>query len=371
MFVTTLTKAGDPSVGSAVAQPCYRIPALVVSSSGRLITAWDVRPDWRDLPGPIDVAFRTSDDNGTTWNPTRFLRQHQGNQGFGDASLLVDPASGDVLCWYASSIGRSFFDSEAGPDGDGLQLWLARSKDDGESWSHRDLTTWLKPWWAIGMFASSGNGIALSSGRLLQPFVALDADGQHWAILAHSDDGGFDWTLGEPIGPDCDENKAVELPASGSTPERVLLHARATPRRKQAYSLDGGITFAPPQAHPALVDPACNGGLAIWGGVVACSLLDDPEDRRNLGLRFSRDDGKSWSGSITIDTGAAAYSVVAELADGSLGIVWEAGDYAEIRFARVTPEEIDLTRIGRHDHLPTLEPVNSAGEAAKPPEVAT
>lgn len=372
MFTTALASAGDPIAGGAFPDPCYRIPALAVSASGRLVAAWDARADWRDLPGPFDVVYRTSDDNGNTWTPPRYLRHHEGSRGFGDASLLVDPASGDLLCWYVSSEGRSFFDAETGPDGQGLRLWLGRSSDDGETWHHRDMTSQIKPAQVTGMFASSGNGISLrsgpASGRLLQPFVLRDVQGLHWAAIARSDDGGLTWTLGEPIGPDCDENKVVEIP-DDDAPGGVLLHARAKPRRRQASSTDGGASFSVPEPHQTLVDPACNGGLAAWNGTLVCSLLNDPEERRNLGLRFSSDSGRNWSAPIAIDTGAAGYSVLARLADGSLGVLWEAGDYEALIFARVTTRDVDFDRIGQPDHQPGLVPVRSVGGSAKPPEV--
>ncbi|MGL5247707.1 MAG: hypothetical protein ACRC8U_05875, partial [Brooklawnia sp.] len=90
-----LSRAGEPSPGAAFARPCYRIPALAVlpadrpDAPGRIVAAWDVRADWRDLPGPFDLVLRHSDDGGRTWSPMRVLRQHEGERGFGDASLLV------------------------------------------------------------------------------------------------------------------------------------------------------------------------------------------------------------------------------------------------------------------------------------------
>lgn len=61
-----LARSGDPFEGSAFAVPCYRIPALAVTASGRVLAAWDVRLDWRDLPGDFDIALRHSDDHGRT-----------------------------------------------------------------------------------------------------------------------------------------------------------------------------------------------------------------------------------------------------------------------------------------------------------------
>lgn len=356
MDLTVLARSGEPSPGAAFDTPTYRIPALAVAASGRVIAAWDVRADWRDLPGDFDLVLRHSDDHGRSWSPPRPLRSHERGHGFGDASLTVDPASGRILCWYVGSTGRSFFSAEPGPEGEGLELWLSASDDEGATWTHRRMTTHLKPAEVTGMFASSGNGSALPSGRLLQPFV-LRRDREHHACVAHSDDGGDTWVLGNRVGPDCDENKVLGLPDG-----RVLMHARATPRRRVAWSTDGGISFTEPTPDEALVDPACNGGLTLLGDTVVCSLLDHPGERSRLTVRTSRDSGRTWSAPLLVDGGACAYSAVVALADGCLGLAWEAGDYDDILFARITPAELGLTGAGA-----ALTPRVGRPGAAKPP----
>lgn len=382
MTGSVLAHEGDPTPGSPFAAPCYRIPALAVTASGRVLAVWDVRADWRDLPGPFDLVVRHSDDHGRTWTPPRFLRAHEGGHGFGDAGLLVT-ASGRVLCWYVGSTGESFFSARA--DAPGLELWLAASDDEGLTWTHRDMSG-LRPAGIAGMFASSGNGVRLTvgahAGRLLQPFVLRRSTGagagvgagagdgagdglthatdaaEHWAAVACSDDGGETWVLGQWIGPDCDEGKVVEA-ASGA----VVLHARARPLRRWATSADGGVTFTAPVPHPSLVDPACNGGLCRWGDVLVCSTLDDDRERRRLVLRTSADEGATWSPSVLVDAGAAAYSVLAPLADGALGLLYEAGDYAALIFRRVTRAEL-----GWDGGAATLVARRGSG-IARPPEV--
>lgn len=355
----TLARSGEPLDGAAFDAPCYRIPALAVTGTGRLLAAWDVRADWRDLPGPFDIVYRISDDCGLTWSDVRVLRRRNDAGGFGDASFVVG-ASGRVLCWYVGSTGRSFFTAEAGPEGEGLRLWLATSDDDGETWTHRDLTEELKPTDVTGMFAASGNGTRLRSGRLVQPFVLRTLDGEHFAATAVSDDDGATWRLGERVGPDCDENKVVELPDG-----RVLLHARARPRRRWAASSDGGWSFGEPVAHEQLVDPACNGGLARWRDDVVCTLLDDPRERRRLALRVSRDCGVTWGDPVVLDEGAAGYSVAVELPDGRLGVAWEAGDYASVEFASIGRDEVGLDG----GEVTFVARDGDSGSAA-PPEVA-
>lgn len=353
-----LLSAGEPFAGSAFDEPVYRIPALAVSRTGRVLAACDVRADWRDLPGDFDVVLRHSDDHGHTWSPPRVLRSHSSGHGFGDASLIADPATGRLLCWYVGSTGRSFFSAEPGRGAPGLELWLATSDDDGQTWTHRDMTA-LRPDDVGGMFASSGNGAALASGRLLQPFVLRRGE-QHFAAVARSDDGGDTWQLGEPVGPDCDESKVLGLRG-----DEVLLHARATPLRRAARSTDGGVTFAPAEPDAVLTDPACNGGLVVLGEHVVCSILDDPHQRRRLALRTSGDQGRTWSPPLLADAGACAYSVLATLADGALGLAWEGGDYESILFARITAADLGLTGTP-----PTLTPRAGAPGSARPPEVA-
>ena len=365
MEVVTLARSGDPFPGAAFSEPCYRIPALSVTPRGRLIAAWDVRADWRDLPGPFDLAYRISDDNGRSWSPARALRRHTTARGFGDASLIAEPAGGKLHCWHVASTGPSYFTAAPGASAPGLELWLATSVDDGESWAYRDVSE-LKPDWVGGMFAASGNGIVLIRGRnagsMLQPFVLRDPVSEtNHASIAMSTDGGHSWRLGSVVGPDCDEGKVVELNDGG-----VLLHARATPRRRRAVSRDSGDTFGPVTADPMLLDPGCNGGLSRWGDRLVCSLLDDEQARRRLALRLSADEGSSWSAPLVIDGGAAGYSVVAELPDGQLGLAYEYGNYAGIAFARISRDEV-----GWGGSAPTLIPLGGAAGAALPPEAAT
>lgn len=341
-----LVRRGDPFPGAAFPEPCYRIPALAVTPSGRLLAAFDVRRDHIDLPGDFDIALAHSDDDGRTWTTPRTLRRHEPGHGFGDVSLLADPATGRVHAFYAGSTGSSFWD-DAEDDGNGLELWHACSEDDGDTWTHAPWTIDTSDYGSA--FASSGNGIALSSGRLVQPMVVRPRHStSRLAVMAISDDHGATWTLGQPL-PDCDENKVVEL-ADG----RLLLHARDTPLRRQAYSDDAGETFSDPVPHPDLPDPSCNGGLVrLADGRLACTLLDPPSGeldaaldptrgqgsglawgrRANLVVRWSDDDGLTWPHAAVIDPGDSAYSVLVALPDGSATVLYERGTYDSLAFA--------------------------------------
>ncbi|QWW19518.1 exo-alpha-sialidase [Schaalia sp. 19OD2882] len=338
MHTHVLATAGTPFPGSAFEAPIFRIPALTVTTRRRILVAYDVREDWRDLPADFDVALRHSDDGGMSWSDARPLRAHSPGHGFGDASLLTDPATGHVHCWYVGSTGESYF--SARPDAPGLELWLATSTDEGETWTHRNLSH-LRPPGVAGMFCASGNGAVLADGTLLQPFVAR-IGGANWALCARSEDHGLTWTMGAPVGPDCDEWKVVGLAPAGVSRSRALMHARATPARRQAFSDDAGATFSAPMPVSALVDPGCNGGLVRVGDVLVASMCDDPQGRGRLSLHVSEDEGVTWGPAVLVDRGAAAYSVLAALDQRTLVLAWEADNYQRIVVATIDLDEIGV-----------------------------
>lgn len=353
----------------------YRIPALAVAP-GRagqdavLLCVYDGRADLDDLPAPIDLLLRRSSDCGLTWEDPQPVRTGAGFAGFGDPSLLVDPVDGTVLLFHSAGERAGFFESGTGESDDDPELLhcdVSLSSDAGLTWEHRRLSSMLRSTGnahlaalprpegtaaprIAGMFAASGAGCALTSGpfagRLLQPYV-LRIDGRIDVACAYSDDKGQTWRLGSPIshtlrahtgadGPDLNEASACMLP-DGS----VLLHSRGTPHRLATVSVDGGVTFGPVTAVADLGDPSVNGSVIALRdevGILLASHCDDPELRCDLTVSRSVDGGQSWVPIHRVEPGAAAYSQLAELPDGRVGIAYEANGYQDILFAILDPE---------------------------------
>ncbi len=332
----------------------YRIPALAVSTRGTLLAAYDGRPNLDDLPNPIDLLLRRSSDSGRTWGPQQLVRTGTGLEGFGDPSLLVDAETGRIFMFHAAGTQAGFFEAVAGLEpSDAVQHCdYSFSDDDGETWQHRRITDQLKRDPITGIFAAAGQGIQLHTGpyrgRLIQQFVVL-ADGEILAASAYSDDHGEIWTLGEFVGPDTNENKVVGL-ADG----RVLLHSRSTPYRLTASSIDGGHSYSAPRPHPQLPDPSDNGSVARFDGLPALTGLTsertdnwllashnhDTALRRNTVLKLSEDNGASWPHALVLCPGSSAYSTVARLPDGRIGVLYERQGYREIVFTSVDAADL-------------------------------
>ncbi|MHA7176787.1 sialidase family protein [Arthrobacter sp. Sr24] len=331
----------------------YRIPALAVSPRGTLLAAYDGRPNLDDLPNPIDLLIRRSTDNGATWEPQQTVRTGTGLDGYGDPSLLIDPATERIFLFHAAGTHAGFFEAAAGlDDQDAIQhADLSFSDDDGVTWQHRRLTSMLKGDGITGLFAAAGAGIAIHtgpfSGRLVQQFALLH-EGEIKAASAYSDDHGETWALGEFIA-GANENKVVCL--SDGT---LLMHSRATPHRLTAISTDGGLSYTAARPHLELPDPSDNGSVARFDGLPNVVTLATPETtdwliathnhdsslRRNTVLKLSQDNGATWPFGVELCGGSSQYSTAARLPDGRIGVLYERQGYQEIVFAAVDPADL-------------------------------
>jgi sialidase-1 len=331
--------------------PVYRIPALAVTTRGTLIAAYDGRPSGADVPSNIALVVRRSRDQGATWDAPQLVRADSAPFGFGDPSLLVDRETGRIFLFHAASVRQGFFGSATGTredDPDVLQADYSWSDDDGATWRHRRITAAIKdPAWG-GLFASSGAGIQLRhgahAGRLLQQYV-VRFNGQIYGASAYSDDHGATWRMGALVGPGVDENKTVEL-ADG----RVMLNGRAKGVRRVAWSRDGGVTYTGLRDDSTLVDPGNNAAIirahpearagtpeSEW---LLFSNTSHRTERRHLTIALSCNSGTRWLGTHTVEPGLAAYSTLAMLPNGKVGVLYERGDYEWISFTTVDTEQL-------------------------------
>ncbi|WP_348811461.1 LamG-like jellyroll fold domain-containing protein [Flavobacterium maritimum] len=84
----------------------YRIPAIITAADGSLVTVTDKR--WNhagDLAAKIDPVVRRSTDNGKTWSDPVTIANFGAPTGVGDAALVVDNATGDLICLLAADLG--------------------------------------------------------------------------------------------------------------------------------------------------------------------------------------------------------------------------------------------------------------------------
>ncbi|MDA1008873.1 MAG: sialidase family protein [Planctomycetota bacterium] len=336
VFRTALRRQGDDKVHT------YRIPGLAATPTGTLIAVFDVRhKNAGDLPGDIDIGMMRSTDNGETWSTTQIIldfdtaeKDSHGN-GVGDPAVLVDRKTGHILVAGLWSKGnRAWNGSGPGltPDETG-QFVLTRSTDDGKTWSKPINITEkiagrnLK--WRL-CFNGPGNGIQLRDGTLVFAAQFRDAEGLPHSCFIFSSDGGDTWTISPPAipaKPTTSESQIVEL-ADGS----LLLSMRDESRSgKRAWAkftwkdhLSEGKWGEPWFTVP---DPTCMASLVSHPkGPLLFSNPNSAKQRVALTIRTSTDDGNTWSDGQLLDSRPCAYSCLAILKDGSIGVLYECGD---------------------------------------------
>jgi sialidase-1 len=371
---TVLRRRGDEGVHT------YRIPGLTTTKAGTLLAVFDLRhKGGGDLPGDIDVGMRRSTDGGQTWSPMAVVMDYDktvkgsAGNGVGDPCIVADLQTGSVFVAGLWSFGnRGWVGSGPGlePTETG-QFVLARSDDDGKTWSQPiNITRQVKnPEWKL-CFQGPGRGIQLRDGALVLP--AQFKDGSSNAIphsfFIYSEDHGQTWKPSPPAIPPgqlpwTTESQVAELADGG-----ILISMRNHDGRKQRAwavftrnpatgSLDGG-SWSP--VWYALDDPTCAAALVSLPSKVPCEnfvLFANPASKRKrerMTVYLSRDGGKTWPVSKLVDARPSAYSCLTALPDGGIGLLYECGDThaaAELMFARFTLDWLT-------DGADTIKPAN-------------
>lgn len=306
----------------------YRIPCIAVAKDGSIVTLADKRINHNgDLPADIDVVSRRSTDGGRTWSDYVTVARHDSVGGCGDPAIVVDQKSGDILAIFSHGNGL-WGDSPA-------HISVSRSTDNGRTWgpmvdiNDQILTTdpdGPQPIKCTAAFASSGRALQLADGRIMFALVTRRKDERPFKVYAvYSDDGGHTWSVSKnPGSSNGDESKIVEL-ADGTL--IMSVRSRDGGLRNFSYSTDRGETWTEPEGVYDIRDPRCNGDIIRYthGGkdLLLHSLPGSPDSRDNVTIYISEDNGKTWHNKKTVVTTPSAYSSLAVLPDGSVGILTE------------------------------------------------
>lgn len=315
----------------------YRIPALIATRQGTLLAFCEGRKGGGGDSGDIDLLLKRSEDQGRTWSAAQVVADF-GTDTIGNPAPVIDRKSGAIVMLLTRNPGTV---TEAqiinGTAAGTRTVWLVRSEDDGRTWTTPvEITASVKrpdwTWYATG----PGNGIQLRDGRMVVPCDHIVAGSKaYFSHVVVSDDGGRTWALGGDAGPRTNESAVVEL-----RDRSLLLNMRTIRwenRRAVAVSRDRGASWSEPRLEPALVDPVCQGSMIRYGKHRLLFSNAADVKRVRMTVKCSRDEGKTWAVSRLVHEGPSAYSSLAELKKGRVGLLYERGTqrpYELITFAR-------------------------------------
>lgn len=327
--------------------PSIRIPALLATAKGTLVAV----AEGRDAPtdqASNDLLVRLSTDGGRTWSRSEIALE-LGKDCINNPCLVQETKSGRVFLFFQvfPAGTKEFGGIEPGPKGP-TRIGYITSENDGRSWSRPTwVTEALKPDEATTTASGPGVGIQLSkgpkAGRLVIPFNSQGPKGSFVNWVAYSDDAGKTWKRGSNVpqeGMQLNEVQVSETAEGG-----LYLNSRqwrGSGGRKASWSADGGESWSPAIQDKSLPEPVCQGSLISFADKGRhVTLFLNPEGatpgkgRANGTLRMSLDGGRTWKHSRLLVPGKFAYSSMARLKDGRVGVLYETAGHGEILYLTV------------------------------------
>jgi len=321
---------------------CIKIPYLFVTFKGTLLAFAEARMISCSDYTWTDLVYKRSEDGGKTWGNLTVLYTNSTPDYqivIGNAAPVQDRTTNRILVPFC----RNNFD-----------VMLTYSDDDGRTWSKPvNLTDKFNlrypEWHWIGTGPPAS--VQLESGRIVVPtyhsyFHYDDGDISHSHMIL-SDDHGTTWRLGgflEGLNLS-NENQAVDL---GNNV--VLVNARGFGAyRLEAISKDGGETFGDVVERDDMVSPftGCEGSIIRYLNT-SILFFSNPHNpsflRYNMTVLISKNFGRSWDVLKVIYEGRSAYSALAVLQDGSVGLLYEWSTKPDVIFL---PEHITFEIVWR------------------------
>ena len=313
---------------------CYRIPSIITAINGDLIAAIDERvPSCGDLKWSrdINIVIRKSSDNGKTWGKIEKIIDYPLGQSASDPSMILDKQTNTIFLFY------NYMDLDNQKDI--YYLKYISSNDNGKSWSKPvDITNQISKenWKNDFKFITSGRGIQTKNGTLLHCLVNLQK-GTH---VFGSNDNGKTWFITETPTSPGDESKIVEL-NDGSW--MVNSRVNKLGYRYSHFSNDDGKTWIS-KKEESIIDPGCNGSLIRYShcekNLLLLTNINNKKERKEIVLRYSIDEGKSWSNPKIIYNGEASYSSMTFMENGNLGLFFEMDNYTKNVFTSISIKDV-------------------------------
>ena len=342
------------TVGDNPAYKLYHIPGVVVTAKGTVLAWCEARKrsagvsDWDD----IRILLRRSTNEGRTWSEPQSIANVEGPKAknpFAMRMKNVDPNdvtyNNPVLIADRDGTVHMLFCLEY------MRCFYQRSTDDGMTWSKPvEITKAFEAFhkeynWKV-LATGPNHSIQLRSGRLVVPVwlsTGTGGNAHRPSVTAtiYSDDKGKTWKAGDIAVPCTDdwinpnETVGVEL-ADG----RVMLNVRnesKTHRRLVTVSKNGATEWSKPKYDDALLEPICMAGLIRYSttktGAKNRILFSNPDnldradgkaapgknrDRKNVSVKVSYDEGRTWSVNKLIEDGPSMYSDLAVTKSGAI-----------------------------------------------------
>lgn len=259
-------------------------------------------------------------------------------------------------------------------------LALITSEDDGVTWSEPKLISGeFKKEWMSFLGTGPGNGIQVKNGehagRLIFPVYYLNKNQKQSSATIYSDDGGATWSIGESVndgrllngqtihsseitgarGEEMTECQVVEMP-DGQL--KMFMRNPSIGNPAVATSFDGGETWEPIVEYETdLREPYCQLSIINYSGKIDdkdALIFSNPDASTRsqgtvqIGLinevgvdeNGNKEYDFEWKYKQLIKPGYYAYSSLAELPNGDIGLFYEGTPNTDMSFTKMNVQYV-------------------------------
>ncbi len=321
----------------------HRIPGIVVTKKDTVIVYCEAR-DTNDTSGSrgrggdwsrMDIYIQRSEDGGDTFEPPIYIsRGRCAEDGNADHITVNNP----VMIVGNDNTLHLLFCKDYSIGGGGL--WYTKSLDDGKIWSEpSEITEYAREGigYDFACFAfGPTHGICTAEGILMTAIwavpVASDREmcshvPSHTHIF-YSADNGLTWKITKQISKNHNETCLAQLSTGG-----IMINSRMDGKLRglnfcKSFTIDGEPAWEETSYNAELIDPGCCGGMIsvnIEG--LPYSILtvncDDKTARRNVTVKCSFDNGRTFSKKLKITENYGGYCDIACDSRGRIYVLWE------------------------------------------------
>lgn len=344
-----------------------RIPALIQVGKGHLIAFAEGRYQNTDQ-GKNDIIMSVSKNGGKTWGAVRTIAKANGAT-FNNPCPVFD-AKTKTLSVFFQRYPAGVRERQPGiptgwDDPKCIRNYVIHSKNMGSSWSKPvEVTQTTKRATGVDIMASGPNaGLQLKrgphKGRLLIP-MNEGPFGQWVLSCVYSDDGGKTWQISKPttnLKGHVNETSIAETDDGGVV--IIARHWTSGNCRRIVWSNDGGESWGQVQDCPELFCDSTQNSLVTYSysdqaelGNKSRIIFSGPSKNRRLEgqLALSYDNGKTWPIKKLLGIGGFAYSSVAPVVPGVIGILYEENE-EHIKKLKYVPVTLDWLTDGKDTGL--------------------
>jgi sialidase-1 len=336
----------------------YRIPGIVATNKGTLLAYCEARNPGKTDWDTIDIMLKRSTDGGKTWSEMKKIADVPGEHVKNPVAVAQKLGSPDMVT-YNNPV--AFADRKTGAVHflfclEYMRCFYMRSDDDGATFSKPvEITAAFEGFrkeydWKV-LATGPAHGIQLKDGRLVVPVWLSTGTGggahrPSCVATIYSDDSGKTWHAGEIAARDSEtlrnpnETVLIQL-----TDGRVLLNMRSESnehRRSITLSPDGATKWTQPKFDEQLKEPICMASICRFSEKSGQDrdriVFVNPDnleradgkakpgqgrDRKNVSVKLSYDEGKTWEVSKALEPGGSGYSDVTVDGHGNIYVLYE------------------------------------------------